>query len=209
MSGVLSATPGVPGPEAVPGKVFRSELNPVDFLRRAAYIYPEKAAVVRRRAAVLLPRARRALLAARQRAAVGGARQGRSRRHAAVQFPGDARGAFRRARGGRDPGRGQQPPGQRRGRLHPAAQRRAVPAARRRRSRRWPRRWNWRRDRGPLRRTLVRPGGRSVRGVPGRRLAGEAGELARARGGDDLDQLHLRAPPGVPRGCSTPTAART
>ena len=46
MSDVLSAAPGVPGPEAVPGKVFRSELNPVDFLRRAAYIYPEKVAVV-------------------------------------------------------------------------------------------------------------------------------------------------------------------
>jgi fatty-acyl-CoA synthase len=46
MSDVLSATAGVPGPEAVPGKVFRSELNPVDFLRRAAYVYPEKVAVV-------------------------------------------------------------------------------------------------------------------------------------------------------------------
>ena len=46
MSGVLSATPGVPGPGAVPGKVFRSELNPVDFLHRAAYMYPEKIAVV-------------------------------------------------------------------------------------------------------------------------------------------------------------------
>ncbi len=46
MSGALSATPGVPGREAVPGKVFRSELNPVDFLRRAAYIYPGKVAVV-------------------------------------------------------------------------------------------------------------------------------------------------------------------
>ena len=44
MSGVLSATPG--GPGAGPGKVFRSELNPVDFLRRAAYIFPEKVAVV-------------------------------------------------------------------------------------------------------------------------------------------------------------------
>jgi fatty-acyl-CoA synthase len=29
-----------------PGKVFRTELNPVDFLHRAAYIYPEKVAVV-------------------------------------------------------------------------------------------------------------------------------------------------------------------
>jgi fatty-acyl-CoA synthase len=46
MSDVLSATAGVPGPEAVPGKVFRSELNPVDFLRRTAYMYPEKVAVV-------------------------------------------------------------------------------------------------------------------------------------------------------------------
>ncbi len=31
---------------AVPGSVFRTELNPVDFLRRAAYVYPEKLAVV-------------------------------------------------------------------------------------------------------------------------------------------------------------------
>jgi fatty-acyl-CoA synthase len=46
MSGVLSQTPGASGPEAVPGQVFRSELNPVEFLRRAEYIYPEKTAVV-------------------------------------------------------------------------------------------------------------------------------------------------------------------
>jgi fatty-acyl-CoA synthase len=32
--------------ESVPTKVFRSELNPVDFLRRAAYMYPDKVAVV-------------------------------------------------------------------------------------------------------------------------------------------------------------------
>ena len=43
MSGTLSE---VPGPGAVPGRVFRSELNPVDFLYRAAYIYPDKIAVV-------------------------------------------------------------------------------------------------------------------------------------------------------------------
>ena len=43
MSGALSE---VPGPGAVPGRVFRSELNPVDFLHRAAYIYPDKVAVV-------------------------------------------------------------------------------------------------------------------------------------------------------------------
>ena len=46
MSDVLSVTAGVPGSGPVPGKVFRSELNPVDFLRRAAYVYPEKVAVV-------------------------------------------------------------------------------------------------------------------------------------------------------------------
>jgi fatty-acyl-CoA synthase len=44
MSDVLSAATGTPG--AVSEKVFRSELNPVDFLYRAAYIYPDKTAVV-------------------------------------------------------------------------------------------------------------------------------------------------------------------
>jgi fatty-acyl-CoA synthase len=44
MSDVLSAASGAPG--AVSGQVFRSELNPVDFLHRAAYIYPDKTAVV-------------------------------------------------------------------------------------------------------------------------------------------------------------------
>jgi fatty-acyl-CoA synthase len=40
------APTGTPGTGPVPGKVFRSELNPVDFLERAAYIYPDKTAVV-------------------------------------------------------------------------------------------------------------------------------------------------------------------
>jgi len=44
MGDMLSAATGVPG--TVSGKVFRSELNPVDFLHRAAYIYPDKTAVV-------------------------------------------------------------------------------------------------------------------------------------------------------------------
>ncbi len=35
-----------PGPERSRGQVFRSELNPVDFLHRAAYIQPDKVAVV-------------------------------------------------------------------------------------------------------------------------------------------------------------------
>ena len=45
MSEALSGTPGVPGPGAGAGTVFRSELNPVDFLHRAAYMYPDKVAV--------------------------------------------------------------------------------------------------------------------------------------------------------------------
>jgi fatty-acyl-CoA synthase len=44
VSDVLSPAAGVPA--ATSGKVFRSELNPVDFLHRAAYIYPDKTAVV-------------------------------------------------------------------------------------------------------------------------------------------------------------------
>jgi acyl-CoA synthetase (AMP-forming)/AMP-acid ligase II len=46
MSAGLSAASGAPEDRIVPGKVFRTELNPVDFLERAAYIYPGKTAVV-------------------------------------------------------------------------------------------------------------------------------------------------------------------
>ncbi len=45
MSAFPAATDAA-GTEAVAGKVFRSELNPVDFLHRAAYIYPDKTAIV-------------------------------------------------------------------------------------------------------------------------------------------------------------------
>jgi acyl-CoA synthetase (AMP-forming)/AMP-acid ligase II len=38
--------PGAPEHGIVPGTVFRTELNPVDFLERAAYIYPGQTAVV-------------------------------------------------------------------------------------------------------------------------------------------------------------------
>jgi fatty-acyl-CoA synthase len=48
MSDVLSAAAEPPAAEAAAGRVFRSELNPVDFLHRAAYIYPDKTAVVHR-----------------------------------------------------------------------------------------------------------------------------------------------------------------
>ncbi len=43
---VFPAAAGAAGTEAVPGQVFRSELNPVDFLHRAAYVYPDQVAVV-------------------------------------------------------------------------------------------------------------------------------------------------------------------
>src|SRR6201995_2585103 len=45
MSDALSETPDGPGAGAGAGTVFRSELNPVDFLYRAAYLYPDKVAV--------------------------------------------------------------------------------------------------------------------------------------------------------------------
>jgi acyl-CoA synthetase (AMP-forming)/AMP-acid ligase II len=46
MSEALSPNPGKPGAGTGAGTVFRSELNPVDFLYRAAYLYPDKVAVV-------------------------------------------------------------------------------------------------------------------------------------------------------------------
>ncbi|MBV8941012.1 MAG: hypothetical protein JO240_04705, partial [Solirubrobacterales bacterium] len=46
MTDALIATEGASAASAVASKVFRTELNPVDFLRRAAYVYPEKIAVV-------------------------------------------------------------------------------------------------------------------------------------------------------------------
>jgi fatty-acyl-CoA synthase len=46
MSSAPLEHPGGPGPGAAAGTVFRSELNPVEFLHRAAYLYPDKVAVV-------------------------------------------------------------------------------------------------------------------------------------------------------------------
>jgi acyl-CoA synthetase (AMP-forming)/AMP-acid ligase II len=42
----MTDAPNATAGPATPGKVFRTELNPVEFLRRAAYMYPEKGAVV-------------------------------------------------------------------------------------------------------------------------------------------------------------------
>jgi acyl-CoA synthetase (AMP-forming)/AMP-acid ligase II len=46
MTDALIGTQSVPAGDGIAGKVFRSELNPVDFLRRVGYVYPEKIAVV-------------------------------------------------------------------------------------------------------------------------------------------------------------------
>jgi fatty-acyl-CoA synthase len=46
MSFGFSPGSGVDQHGRLPGKVFRTELNPVDFLERAAFIYPDKTAVV-------------------------------------------------------------------------------------------------------------------------------------------------------------------
>ena len=85
-------------------KVFRTELNPVDLLRRAAYVYPEKVALVHGERRVHVRRVRRS---AAWRLANGAprrrAREGRSRRDAAPELPGDARGALRRPGGRRRP----------------------------------------------------------------------------------------------------------
>jgi len=43
---MTTTDPAAPGAQAARGRVFRTELNPADFLSRAAYVYPEKTAVV-------------------------------------------------------------------------------------------------------------------------------------------------------------------
>ena len=46
MTRAEDAALGVRGTGSAPDKVFRTELNPVDFLHRASYMYPDKVAVV-------------------------------------------------------------------------------------------------------------------------------------------------------------------
>src|SRR5947199_10493105 len=46
MTDAFVALEGASAAGGAGGEVFRTELNPVDFLRRAAYVYPEKIAVV-------------------------------------------------------------------------------------------------------------------------------------------------------------------
>ena len=42
MTRAEDAAVGVRGTGSAPDRVFRTELNPVDFLHRAAYMYPDK-----------------------------------------------------------------------------------------------------------------------------------------------------------------------
>ena len=110
-------------------------------------------------------------MAAGQCAEVGGAAQGRPRGHAAVQLGADARGPFRRSRGGRDPRGDQQSAGEPRGRVHPQTQRCPIRADRRRARAAHRAAGAVRRHRDPLcRRRRCR---RSVRAVPGRRVRRE------------------------------------
>ena len=162
------------------------------------------------RSAVQLPGSRGALVAARQRAEVGRAGQGRSRRHAAVQLVGHARSAFRRARGGRDPGRGQPPPGGHRDRLYPAPQRRPVPAARHRARGAGRAGRSGRGDRDPLRGHRQQHRRRPdpyeeflAAASPAARPASSSTKRRRSR------STTPPAPRASPRGCSTPIAART
>ena len=106
MTSAPLAAAGSPGTGPVPDKVFRSELNPVGFLHRAVYLYPDKTAVVDggRRYSYRELAERSWRLANALRAA--GLRKGD--RVATLLFNSSAmlEAAFRRAGGGRDPGRG-------------------------------------------------------------------------------------------------------
>ncbi len=123
MSEALWGTPGVPGPGA--GTVFRSELNPVDFLHRAACIYPDKVAVVhgKRRYSYreLAERSWRLVNALRSAGLAKGDRV------AALLFnsPTMLEAHFGVPAAGGILVAVKQPPVQRRGRVHPAAQRRS------------------------------------------------------------------------------------
>ena len=170
-------------------KVFRTDLSPVSFLRRSAYVYPDKLAVVHGARRYTYRHSRSASIGW-PRACAPPACRARPGRVPLPEHPAAAGGALRRARRGRHPGGDQHPP-----RLatrsatsssHSGARFLFVDA-----------------ELEPLIEPLDLSGidvvahrrhrqrRRSLRGLPGRRLAGAGGELARRRGGDDLDQLHL------------------
>ena len=186
----LSAAPGTPGTGPVPGQVFRSELNPVDFLHRAAYIYPDKTAVVdgERRYSYrqLAERSWRLANALRSAGLAKGDRvatllfnsPAMLEAHFGVPAAGGILVAVNHRLAGAEVGYILQHSGARYLLLDTGLEELAGQA-------------------GLAGVTVIRcagtggPGG-PVRGVPGRCVAGAAGELARARRGDDLGQLHLR-----------------
>ena len=112
--------------------VYRTELSPVSFLTRSAYVFPDKVAVIHGARRYTLPEfeARVNRLASALRLA-GLAKQ-RPGRVPLPEHPADARGALRRARRRRRARRHQHAAQLRRDRLHPRPLGCAVPVRRRR-----------------------------------------------------------------------------
>ena len=136
-----------------------------------------------------LRRARGALPPARQRPARARAAARRARRGAVAQRAGDPRGALRRAARRRRAGHHQHAPRDGRDRLHPPPLRRALPARRpRARAARRAARPDGHRGRARRRQRARR---RPLRAVARLRRPRAARVVAGARGGADLDQLHL------------------
>ena len=169
--------------------VYRTELTPVSFLERSACVFPDKVAVIhgarRYTYRQFEERVNRLASALRSRRA----RQARPRRLPLPEHPRDARGALRRARGGRHPGGDQYAAQLGRDRLHPRPLGRELPLRRCRARRAHQAARPPRRPRGAGGRH--RRARRSVRGFPRPGRDGARPELARGRGGDDRDQLHL------------------
>ena len=169
--------------------VYRTELTPVSFLERSACVFPDKVAVIhgaRRYTYRQLEERVNRLASALRSAGLA--------KHDRVAFlcpniPAMLEAHYGVPAGGRHPGGDQYAAQLGRDRLHPRPLGRELPLRRCRARRahqaaRPPRRP--RRARGRHRRAR-----RSVRGLPRPGRAGARPELARGRGGDDRDQLHL------------------
>ena len=171
--------------------VYRTELSPVSFLERSAAVFPDKTAVVHGARRYSYRGVRGAGQPAGLRAARGRPAEARPRRVPLPEHPGDAGGALRRARRRRHPGRDQHAAQRRRDRLHP----RATPARASCSSTpswsRWSRRSTCRHHASCASTTPGSPATPTRSSWP-TGSPEPVGELARGRGGDDRDQLHLR-----------------